>query len=484
MNTFFQWINYAKRHIQLPLIAKQTSLIQFPESTISSQLPSGKYLFVKTIDTIVSIHPTYYAVAFIFVCVFLFMYIKIKYPFWNGQPVYHVYDFWRKWGSSSPYILHSIPIKTKYYDKQQVVTTSKYADLEHTIVTELVDHLQYFYIPSDRIIYNLEVSDYRAHFGGQSEPSFVSIYNEIVYMSGGKSEILLTTNPKWTELVNSETTKKNIIGTLSSRYVQLYLLNESKTMIQWPAYYQDFLCIHRQQSKIVRTLFDTHAYNIRVSNPSVKVSILKYETELLDGVVPLVSFASKTFFLRTPAPPSIQGNYALIQIQKTSVDILHDFWSGFLADPTVPTQMFDCMMLPEIGNILSLIQSRNMWIYCLKRQDYVYAIYVLRNAHTNYEDLDDIKGNGGNTLYLVGSICNTDNIELFFHGYLLTLRAILKIHPHYKMIMMDCIGHNHTLLTQWELKHECVFQTQSAYYVYNMIVPNSPINSQRCFIVV
>jgi hypothetical protein len=482
MDTIRRWIYFAKSHIQFPTIAKQTPMIQIPESVSSSLSP--KYLLVKTVQTMESIHPIYYAVAFLFVCVFVFMYIKIKYPFWNGQPVFHVYDFWRKWGVSSPYILHSIPMKTKYYDKQGVVTTSKYADLEHQTVIDIVDHLQYFYIPSDRIIYNLEVGDYRAHFGGQSEPSFVSIYNEIVYTSGGKSEILLNTNPKWTKIVNSETTKKNVVGTISSRYTHLYLLNESRTMIQWPAYYQDFLGIHRERQSIVRTLFDTHTYNIRVLNPNVKISILKYETELLDGVVPLVTYVSRTYFLRPPAPPPIKGDYAVIQIQKTSVDILHDFWSGFLANQDSAIQMFDCMVFPEIGNVLSLIQSRNMWVYCLKRQDYVYAVYVLRNAHTNYEDLDDIKGTGGNTLYLVASVCNTDNTQLFYHGYLLALRELLKIHPHFKMLMMDCIGHNVELVKQWEQSHEKIFETPTAYYVYNMIVSSSPVDYSRCFIVV
>ena len=48
--------------------------------------------------------------------IIIFVYIKLAYPFWNVQPVYHVYDFWRGF-YRRPFRIHPRfhpKIKTKY----------------------------------------------------------------------------------------------------------------------------------------------------------------------------------------------------------------------------------------------------------------------------------------------------------------------------------------------------------------------------------
>ena len=43
--------------------------------------------------------------------VLTFAYIKIRYPFWNVQPVYHTYDFWR-WFYRTPFLIQrGAPLK-------------------------------------------------------------------------------------------------------------------------------------------------------------------------------------------------------------------------------------------------------------------------------------------------------------------------------------------------------------------------------------
>lgn len=470
------------KHIQLPYISPN----YIPPPNFRLNIPSFKSIVVNSVDTIRCIHPTYYLVTFIFICVFVFMYIKIKYPFWNGEPVYHIYDIWRQW-ITEPSIIHVLPLKTKYYDKMKLIDTYKYQDIERPLVQEIVKHLQHHYIPSDRIIYNLEEADFRSYFGGQSESSYISLYNKITVTNSKTNTSKLANGDKlanWDELVNSQHIQKTVIGLITSRYIHLYVLNKQNTMTQYGAYFQDFVCLHRDKPQIIRTLFDTHVYNHRVLNPDVKISILKYENELLDGVVPLVKYESHTYFLHIPHFNPLPSNYNLVQVTKTSTDVLHDFWTGFLADTSLPPSLFECMVFPEIGNILSLIKSHNMWVFCLKRGDYVYGIYVLKNAHTNYEEMDDKQGNGGNTLHLVASLCNTDSPDLFMHGFLQSIREVIRIHPYYKMIMMDVIGHNIMLVKKWELNSEPVIKTPAAYYLYNMVCPRIPLPPSKCFIVI
>ena len=71
-------------------------------------------------------------IAFIitFIILFYFAYIKLKYPFWSSQPVYHNYDVLRSM-YNNPFIINKhTPMKTKYYDPLQVKTYT-YSECEN-----------------------------------------------------------------------------------------------------------------------------------------------------------------------------------------------------------------------------------------------------------------------------------------------------------------------------------------------------------------
>ena len=82
--------------------------------------------------------PQYCAISLFFTIIGIFMYIKIKYPFWNIQPVYHTYDFVRGF-ISSPFIIQTrYPMKTKYCDFISVETVS-YVDIDEPHKKMFVD---------------------------------------------------------------------------------------------------------------------------------------------------------------------------------------------------------------------------------------------------------------------------------------------------------------------------------------------------------
>ena len=94
-----------------------------------------------------------------------------------------------------------------------------------------------------------------------------------------------------------------------------------------------------------------------------------------------------------------------------------------------------------------------------------------------YEDVE------GNTLQVIGSVTQLDyheNQELFYMGFLHSLRQIVKKTPEYKMIHLENIGHNAILLRYWMEKHSSIFMNKTAYYTYNFIYPCSPISNERC----
>ena len=115
---------------------------------------------------------------YIFVVMFvtwlvLFLYIKIRYPFWNIQPVFHTYDYWRYF-YSTPFIIYKyLPIKTKYCDFEQVKTIP-YLECSEKEKTDLVNLLQCFYLPSDRILHTITIDQFHQYMTGYNEPAYVS----------------------------------------------------------------------------------------------------------------------------------------------------------------------------------------------------------------------------------------------------------------------------------------------------------------------
>jgi hypothetical protein len=139
--------------------------------------------------------------------------------------------------------------------------------------------------------------------------------------------------------------------------------------------------------------------------------------------------------------------------------------------------MFSVCILPDIGNMLALLEKRELFLFCLKKGEHLYAIYIFRNAEIHYEELD------GETLEFVASIQNTDNPRIFMSGFAHSLRDILKENRRYKMIRMSSIGHNQIILSKWREYHHSVLETPSAVYLYNYVLPKMPVDTSRCFVV-
>ena len=113
--------------------------------------------------------------ALFFAVLFVFAYIKIRYPFWNIQPVYHTYDYWRSW-SRTPFVVYPYrPVKTKFCDVKNVKTVA-YADCTPEQKKVALDLIQCYYLPTDRVLYSLGENDLDAIFTGGEKQAFVSYY--------------------------------------------------------------------------------------------------------------------------------------------------------------------------------------------------------------------------------------------------------------------------------------------------------------------
>jgi hypothetical protein len=396
----------------------------------------------------------------------LFVYIKIRYPFWNNQPVFHTYDYWRYF-YTEPFIVYKHnPLKTKFCDFLHVETIP-YLESSANHQSNMADLLQCYYIGSERILHTLSKEDLHAYFIGHNEPAYLSFYNETHYHEkiDPSYQILPLRKP---------------IGAVSSRPSMFYYRPTQKDIVyrKMPAYVIDFLCVQRDRDvkKINRSLLQTHEYNQRKKNPNISISILKKEIDLFGGVVPFIKYQNHLFHLRPIHIPKLPDHFHIQRItHQSSLDILADFLHHKQEEVNSDLQ---AMVIPSMASLASLLQRELLYIYCLRQKDQIYGMYFLKDVKCQYEDID------GNTLQCMASVMHQGSRDLFFLGFLHSLRNIIKQKSTYKMLFMDETSHTPILLKYWRTKHTPIFSNETAYYLYNFIYPSSPLSPGTCLFLI
>ena len=394
-------------------------------------------------DIVASVHPNYYAAALIASLAAVFVYIKIRFPFWNNQPVVHTYDWYRRWMARTPYVILKFPLKHKWCCSGKHVQTLDYSRISGVEKQKIAEFLQSHYLPSDRLLSTTTAKTLDVYMTGHNAPAFVSAYTE----DGG-----------------------TITGIATSRLAHVWFRRDPPSGAEpersLDVYYMD-MCIHREQPasrRIAETLFQSHEYNQRIRNPAIAVGLFRKQGALCEGVVPLVEYTTHTFYLRpmeTTRPLGLEplpAPFRLVRVAKENGDLLHDIYK-ILTESSV----FGGCILPDLGNFRGMLVAKEWYLYCLQKGDHVYGVYVFRNAHTHYEDIE------GDTLELAASIQNSESVDLFFRGVVFSLREIRKENRQYKMAAISSLGHNRGLLAKWREYHHTVLETQCALYLYNYV---------------
>lgn len=398
----------------------------------------------------------YLLITIIILLIAIFAYIKLSFPFWNIQPVYHSYDFWRRL-YSNPFIIHpKFTIKhTNKFHNLQNVEIIPFVDATHENKESFINLLQCFLLPSENSIFVFNIENLETYFGGHIFSSFISFYKE----ENNKTEI----------------------ACITSRSGELFVKNYNEKCIS--IYYIDFLCVKRDvdDKKISRRLLQTHIYKQQLiqhienmqkksSQIIIMVSIFRREKELLFGIIPLIRF--KTIYYKISNMNQIQmtkfpQHVLLINIDSTNIDLLIEF-----LEECKNSKRFSVFLRTDISNLIGLIKSGTLYVYCVKRLDTIYAVYIFRDTRSNYDDF-------GSILQLVGSINNSNSQELFMNGFFRSMNEIVKKNPVYQILMVDEISDNGIIMSLDRLKS--INEYWSAYYLYNMIVPYSPLKPDEFF---
>ncbi len=408
-------------------------------------------------------------ILFIFILIFLvfYGYIKLKYPFWSCQPIYHNYDFLRTF-CQKPFIINKFnPIKTKYCNFDNV-KTNYYYDCKEESKQECANLIQCFYLSTDQILYTLNKKDIDYLLSGQSESSILSIYFDNEYkniIDASGSQIVKKKSPK---------------GLVTSRLLKFWFVDKTTKINNYEEmniYFIDYLSVDRdvKRTKIFRELLQTHENNQRNLNKNVNVSLIKKEIQLFEGVVPFVKYNTYTYKLRNNRVNPLPHHHFIVELEDTKVDVLIDFLYSN-NDYCMKTKLYDILIFPDIGNVCDMIKQKLLYVYCLRNKQNVYGFYFFKDAKMYYEELE------GNTLHFIGSIMNCLQPTIFYSGYLNSLKHLLKKDKSFTMLLFENIGHNHIILQQWNRSYVPVFTNNTAYYLYNFVYPGSPLAVNRVFI--
>jgi len=419
--------------------------------------------------------PLHLLLVAIFTLVGILIYIKLTYPFWNTQPVFHTYDFWRYWYTSQTYLIQSgYPVRTRFCNFTNI-KTSNYLEIGESEKKAAVNLIQSYSIPDESAIYMFNTENLDAYMTGQSISSFISFYYEDAF------EILpasLTMNPLITDTTLIDVIKKPV-GLITSRMIELWVYE-----IKYPVYFLDFITVNREKADkgISRELIQTHEYiqrrqsldneNIKKDTSAIQISLFKKEVDLCKGIVPLVVYESSLFYIHYQKNDQIKKlppHFILVEIHRRNIQLLADFLENVKSK-------YKCFGISEIPNLAGFIEKGILRIYVVQKGAEIYSAYFFRDSRSVFEDR-------GALLILAGSIKNTNSDELFYAGFLRSLREILKKTPIFRIIMIERISQNIQIYNEFKKTKEEIGENSSAYYLYNFIVPGQTFSREDCFLV-
>ena len=385
-----------------------------------------------------------YIFIFLFIILFLFYsYIKVKYGFWVMQPVFHIYDWW--------YMLHppgiiiqELPERNKYTNFKNI-ETYLYKEIPSFKLQRFLHFINANYLKNKDNIYAPGLQNIVPYFSCHNDNSFVSFYTD--------SELL-------TDLKKGTTVQDGrIIGAITSRPIHIFINKGDKDSF-FDAYYVDYLCVDKLYRKkgIAPQIIQTHHYNQRHLNKNIVVNLFKREDELT-GIIPLCVYSTYGFSMNKWYKPNGLSNakYKLLSINETNFHFLYDFIKKNY-------YQFEIIINTDVGNIIELIKTKNIFIYVLMDHDDIKCAYFYRKTCVFYEkDLE--------ILSCFASINDFEKYDkegekIFIHGFKISFWETAEKN-YFGFAVLENISHNYLIINNLRIKTKPLVVSPTAYFFYN-----------------
>ena len=400
-----------------------------------------------------------YIFGFIIMCIILFfVYIRIRYRFWSVQPVFHFYDMYY-WFVNKGIIREELPQKNRYINFKNIKTNTM-ESTSNALTSQITAFIRLHYLRNKDNTFSPKKENILPYFIGHNTKSFLSIY--------WNPEILIDQKTGKTIEENS------IVGLMTSRPLHVKINNGRKDA-SFDVYYVDYLCVHKfwRRKNIAPQIIQTHEYNQSHENRKICVSLFKREEELT-GIIPLTVYKTVCFNMRSwNQPPNLDAKFTVLTADKQNMYYFYNFINE-------TTNKWEITILPEISNLIELVNSKNMYIKMIILDGEIIAAYVFRKTCTFIEKDKEV-------ISCIASINgNILTNQEFIHGFKVALWSITdlkmskKDSNNFQYLAIEDLSDNRCIIDNISIKTWPTIVSPTAYFFYNFAY--SPFKSEKCLI--
>ena len=390
----------------------------------------------------------YLLIVIIIIIIACFAFIRLKFKFWADQPVMHIYDI-KYWFKNKGIIEQLLPEKNKYCNFKSI-EMREFTTVSDIKLTEFINLIQNNYLRNKDNVFLPLKQNIVPYFVGHNTLSFWSFYWEDTLVQRIKDDSIVK--------------DKKLLGVITSRPLNIIIYNGNKDA-KFQAYYVDYLCVHKLHRKkgIAPQLIQTHEYNQRYANKSIAVSLFKREDELT-GIIPLCIFNTYAFSMKNWNKPfDLSADIKLVRCGKVNIHYLFPLLNNDKEETESTNTLFDITILPEIGNILELIKTDNIFVYMLVKNDIIIGAYFFRKSCTFIKKDQE-------ALSCFASIYDfrTGLKDEFIHGYKMALSQICALPgATFHFAVIEAISSNDIIVNNLMKKTIPCIVSPTAYFFYN-----------------
>ena len=401
------------------------------------------------------------------ICIILiFAYVKIQYPFWNMMPMYHSYDILPRIYNNSYIVNTNHRANTKYYQSLDV-ETHIYNDLDMDTITNIKNLLHSNYIQADKLLYEINNKTLDAIYNSDGVCNYVSLYRTQQF-SYDNNRLNISKN-------------EYIQGLIGSTIITFKILDGSRT-VTYNLHKVNHFCCHQGETdhkNINRKLLCSHFHNVLTYSQNendqdnqIVGFIFSKELEAHVGLQPFINYSIQCYNIFQSIPMKLQSGYFISELSKKNVHQVGEY---------IENQVD--MTYQVLNNIYSLHDNSVYKIYMLSYNENIIGLYVFQNKKIYCEESQG---------YIIDCICSHNNLNnlldtrepeemkkneiIFTIGFNEVISTLKK--QDFSKINIHNLGHNNQIIKHWISPDE---QYQSYVYLYNIIVPNSPIQGGEYF---
>ena len=374
----------------------------------------------------------------------LILYTKIRFPFWSGEPVFHIYDI-HHWIRPKGIISEQAFKERNYYKlRDEQYLFSNINKLPEKSLKETLDLLGSNFLHDEDMEYV------------PTKSAFLSYFNQ----------------HKYTPFISNLYNNNSLIGTITSRPMHIKIDNETPFICN----YVDFLCVHknnRKQNNAAKLIYNLSRSVQNYTKGKLSTFFFKREG-LFNPIVPITRYYSYCYDCEDFKGVTWNNVYPTIKMVAINEDNYELLWRNF---PKM-LKVFELYCHPDSDNLKMLIKAQVIIPVVIHEKDSedIMACFFFRNPQTFY--------NGERMFELCCTYISQEPLKHkyakevitnIFGSIIVYLKEVYKT----RYLLVETTSHIQQI---WNVmkKKNILFECPMSYYFYN--IAQTPKESAKCFI--